>query len=125
MIIGAWFLCLIFLSNQVLAGDTTSPANHHISIGFVGYQNLGKEYFFQLHFSGLPREKQPSLKKKGDPIGFGNYIIGDFHQISEPGPNPNGTHIHVAPNEPTLEIVKPDTGSKVILIFCRAVDVPE
>jgi hypothetical protein len=93
-------------------------------IQFKGYQQLNGIYIFQLHLSDVPSDRQPPLKKTGDPLGVEGYIIGPFNQVFKDEVDP-GTHLTVKTDESTLELDKPEIGWKVIVTFRQEINSPE
>jgi len=93
-------------------------------IFFNGYQQLNGVYLFQLHLSDEPSYSQPQLKKTGDPLGFGGYVIGTFHEAHQNIMDPN-THTMVDQDVSTLELDQTETGEKVIVPFRKEINSPE
>ncbi len=67
---------------------------------FRSYSLLNGVYWFQIYVDGVPSEQQPPLKKKGDPLGFEGYIIGDFHPNIVKKINPNTQSKSKSTNRP-------------------------
>jgi hypothetical protein len=93
-------------------------------IFFNGYQQLNGAYLFQFHLSDVPSYDQPQLKKSGDDLGFGGYVIGPFHQEFKDLMDPN-THTMVHTDVSTIELDQVDTGLKVIVPFRQEINSPE
>lgn len=93
-------------------------------IQFLGYQQLGGDYVFQISLKDVPSSQQPSLKKTGDALGVEGYIVGPFHQNIVEEENSN-THIKTQVDKSTLELDKPDIGFKIVLSFRQERDSPE
>jgi hypothetical protein len=90
---------------------------------FTGYQVLNGQVFFQFHFTDTPPSGQPRLKKSGDPLGFGGYTVGAFHQEFNDQIDPN-IHQVVHVDVSTVEIIKIATGTKTLIPFRRMVPLP-
>jgi len=93
-------------------------------IQFRGYQQLGGEYVFQIFLADIPDEKQPPLKKTGDPLGLEGYIVGPFHLNVVTKLNP-ATHVQEQEDDSTLELDKPEIDLKIIVPFRKEIDSPE
>jgi hypothetical protein len=91
---------------------------------FYGYNQINGKMLFQLHLDDVDADKQPSLKATGDPLGFGGFVIGPFHEEHKDIMDP-ATKTMVNQDVSTLELDQPDTGLKVILPFRTKIDSPE
>jgi len=91
---------------------------------FNGYQQLNGEYLFQIFLTDLPSERQPKLKKTGEPLGEEGYIVGKFTLNVVNAKDPN-TGIVEPMDESTLELTKPDIGLSIILPLRKPIDSPE
>ncbi len=93
-------------------------------IFFNGYQQLNGVYLFQLHLSDVNSWQQPQLKKSGDLLGFGGYVIGKFTekhiQVLDPG-----IKEMVDKDVSILELDQPDTGLTVSVPFRTEINSPE
>ena len=98
--------------------------NRPFHIEFRGYQEIEGVYQFQLYLSDVPSDQQPRLKKKGDPLGFENYTVGDFH-LNIVNEKDKATGIVTPVDESTLDLLKTDIDFKVTLVFRKEVDAPE
>jgi hypothetical protein len=85
-------------------------------IFFEGYQQLNGVYLFQLRLSDEPSYNQPPLKKTGDALGFGGYVVGPFQEAHQNVMDPN-THTMVSKDVSTLELDQTETGNKVVVPF--------
>ena len=95
-------------------------------IFFNGYQQLNGVYLFQFHLSDVPSYNQPQLKKTGDELGFGGYVIGPFNILFKDIMDPNThTPVHTEVGFTTIELDQPDTGLKVIVPFRTEINSPE
>ena len=123
---GFLFLCLISLSCYSNASELTQPqsadATQPFHIQFTGYAQINGEYVFQILIKGLPTSAQPQLKRIGEPLGWGGYVIGPFHEKIGPLAL-NGSSFHE--NLSTLELDKPDVGFKIVLPFRKEVCLPK
>jgi hypothetical protein len=116
---GFLLLCCMWSGGRSLADE---PTQSHHYIQFKGYQEINGEYVFQVYLNFVPPGQQPPLKKTGDPLGFGGYIVGSFHPNIVTKSTDQG---QVTEDDSTLELDQPDTGAKLILIYRRAIDWPE
>ena len=93
-------------------------------IQFLGYQELGGTEEYQIFLKDEPSYSQPGLKKTGDPLGFGGYMVGPFHKNIVSKVNP-ATGITEQVDESTLELDRPDIDFKIVLTFRQETDSPE
>ena len=112
-------LALFFLNVPLFASDPKP-----LRIVFTGYQQLNGIYLFQFRFDNVPADQQPPLKRTGNLVGRGGYVVGAFHQVFKMEPLP-GSGTEVNTDESVVEIDNPDTGQKVMVPFRRAIDLPK
>lgn len=93
-------------------------------IQFKGYNQVGGDYVFQLHLDDVPSFNQPSMKKTGDDLGFGNYKIGAFHQVFKDETDP-ATGAVVNTDESVLELIQTDINKIVELQFRKIINSPD
>ncbi len=93
-------------------------------IQFKGYEQVDGVYEFQIYLQDVPSDRQPPLKKTGDPLGFEDYTVGDFHLniVNEIDPN---THVAEDVDKSTVTLVKPAIGFSVTLPYRQLLDSPE
>lgn len=109
-----------YLSRLRLQKIETQPFH----ILFFGYNQINGKMRFQLQLADVPSYNQPPLKASGDELGFGGYVIGEFHEEFKDVLDPP-THQMVHTNVSTLELDQPETGQKVTLPFRKAINSPD
>jgi len=93
-------------------------------IQFRGKEQLNGVLNFQIYLKDAPSSKQPGFKKTGDPLGFEDYVIGDYHENIVTEKNAN-TGIESQIDKSTLELVKPKIHFKITLTYRQEIDSPE
>jgi hypothetical protein len=118
--------------------DPTDPNSHPSYLGqlrikdfqqqpfhikFTNHEMLGGKPVFLLELKDVPSENQPGLVRSGDPLGVEGYIVGAFkeiHVMEKMG----GPH-EVSVDKSTLELLKPDIGFKITLVFQEEMLAPD
>jgi hypothetical protein len=110
---GVILSCLSARADDPTATQPSSDPTDHIQLR--GYEKVNDAYVFQLYFTDLPANKQPGLKKMGDPSGWKGYIVGPFSV------NMFTTTVGDGPPQKvdasTLELIDPKTGHKIVLTY--------
>lgn len=91
---------------------------------FNGYQELNGVYEFQIFLRDVSSDKQPGLKKTGEPLGQEGYTVGEFHLNIVKKMDPQ-THVIEDVDESTLDLVKPEIGLTTTLPYRAVIDSPE
>ncbi len=92
-------------------------------IMFKGIEEIGGVNEYQIYFADSPSEKQPPLKKTGDPVP-GGYVVGPYVQNVVQIKNKN-TGIVESVDQSTLELDRPDIGTKILVPYRGTLDSPE
>ncbi len=92
-------------------------------IQFKGIEEINGVNEYQIYFADSPSDKQPPLKKEGDPVP-GGYVVGPYVQNIVKQVNPS-THVEETVDKSTLELDRPDIGVKIIVPYRGTVDSPE
>jgi hypothetical protein len=126
---GILFICLFWPGAMAAVGYPLSPessvsAKQSFRIQFKGYNQLGGAYVFQFHFDNFPANQQPPLKATGDPLGYGGYVVGDFHQAFVVKVDA-ASQTKMAIDQSTVELIQPNSGLRIIVPFRRMVDLPK
>lgn len=96
--------------------------NRPFHIQFRGHDQINGETVFQIYLKDVPSSQQPRFKKTGDNLGFEGYKIGEFRPKTV---NENMGGVDIPTDESELDLVKPEIGFKVTLIFRKEIDSPE
>jgi hypothetical protein len=92
-------------------------------IQFKGINAINGVNLYQLYFEDSPSEKQPPFKKEGDQIP-GGYVVGPYVKNIVQEKNKD-TGIVETLDKSTLELDRPDIGTKILVPFRGTVDSPE
>jgi hypothetical protein len=92
-------------------------------IQFKGIEQIDGVNEFQIYFADSTSDKQPPLKKTGDTVP-GGYVVGPYVQNITQVMN-NATHTMETVDKSTLELDRPDIGTKILVPYRGVVDSPE
>jgi hypothetical protein len=92
-------------------------------IQFKGIEQIGGVNEYQLYFEDSPSDKQPPLKKQGDQLP-GGYVVGPYVQNIVQQMNAS-TKVMETVDKSTIELDRPDIGTKIIVPYRGTVDSPE